>query len=90
MVNNRQTGSLIQLEGFPRRVRLNYIKRLARNLASPIRTPLSGNYRVAAEFISGSIADGSTRKSLRLSSVKRLARSLSFPSQRTAPQNSHN
>lgn len=53
MINNRQIGSSIQLEGFPRRWRLNIIKRLARNLASQMSVPL-GNNRVAAEFISGS------------------------------------
>ncbi|TKY53944.1 hypothetical protein E2542_SST18350 [Spatholobus suberectus] len=50
-------GSSIQLEGFPRRMRLNIIKRLARNLGSPMSVP-PGNHRVAAELISGSSGGG--------------------------------
>ncbi|KAL2339260.1 hypothetical protein Fmac_013706 [Flemingia macrophylla] len=79
-------GSSIQLEGCPKRLRLNIVKQLARNLASV--TP--GNHQVAPELISASTANGNTSKPLRLNRVKRLARSLSISSEKTAPQKNHN
>ncbi|KAK7363839.1 hypothetical protein VNO77_05998 [Canavalia gladiata] len=79
-------GSSIQLEGLPRRMRLNSIKRLARNLASPI----SANHKGAGELISGSSGDGNSPKPLRLNRVKTLARSLTSPSQKPAAQEDHN
>ncbi|XP_040867206.1 uncharacterized protein [Glycine max] len=90
-------GSSIPLEAFPRRLRLNAIKRLARNLGTPMTVPPSiANHPVAPDLISlsaSSADDGSIitkSKPLRLNCVKRLARSLSFPAEKTAPQNNHN
>ncbi|XP_020225616.1 putative uncharacterized protein DDB_G0271982 [Cajanus cajan] len=76
-------GSSIQFEGFPTSLRLNIIKRLARNLATTTTVP-PATHQVATN------AHGTTSKPLRLNRVKRLARSLSFPSENTQVQNNHN
>ncbi|CAJ1941477.1 unnamed protein product [Sphenostylis stenocarpa] len=81
-------GSSIQLEGFPRRLRLSNIKQLARNLGNSMSVPLD-NQIVPAEFIPASSANhgnSGTTKPLRLNCVKRIARSLSFASETTTPQ----
>ncbi|XP_027368649.1 uncharacterized protein LOC113874632 [Abrus precatorius] len=81
-------GTSIQVEGVPRRMRLNNIKRLARNLVTPMSVP-PGNHQVAAELMPCPSGDGNTTKPLSLIRVKRLARSLSFPSQNTPAQKDH-
>jgi len=62
MMNNGQTGSSIQLEGFPGNMRLSIAKRLARNLGNPKSVPLD-NPHVAPEFMPAS--SGNVQNNLR-------------------------
>lgn len=75
------------------RLRLNYIRRLARNLTCSMGDP-AGTHKVAAELITKedvSAGDyGSTSKSLRLNCVKRLARSKNSPPKETTAEKDHN
>ncbi|TKY72246.1 hypothetical protein E2542_SST00985 [Spatholobus suberectus] len=75
----------------PRKMRLNHIRDLARNLTHSIVDP-AGTHQVAAELMAKEDQDvsvgnfGSTPKSLRLNCVKHLARSKNSPPKETADQ----
>jgi len=56
-MNNGETGSSIELEGFSRRLRLSTVKRLARNLGNPKSVALD-NPHVASEFMPASGGNG--------------------------------
>ncbi|KAH1040948.1 hypothetical protein GmHk_09G024445 [Glycine max] len=92
-------GSSIPLETLvykpansPRRMRLNHIKGLARNLTHSMDDDPAVTHQLVAELIAKEDQDvsvgnfGSTPKSLRLNCVKRLARSKNSPPIETADQ----
>ncbi|KAI4298791.1 hypothetical protein L6164_032308 [Bauhinia variegata] len=90
-----QIGSSVHMEALlytesnlPKRLRLNHIRHLARNLIRPIGVS-TGNHQLEAELMAkGDVSvNGSRSNTVRLNRVKRLARSINTASKETLVPN---